>query len=151
MEAGTEGIKREEDAEVPPDSSKTSIDNCDVDIDTIDNFVIISFPRKISAAAAVSMKGYDEAMASDQPVKRTPKKKGSKKRKDFRPHQLSPQPPYFPSEYELKRPANIKRIEVHMESMFPTDGAGVSKTIICNCLIYHCRAKRKEKARKKRI
>jgi hypothetical protein len=66
----------------------------------------------------------------------------------------------------LKRLANIKRIEAHMNSIFPTDGAEVSQiyllnyascllnliaklTIIYNCLIHHLRAKRKEKARRK--
>jgi hypothetical protein len=80
LEAGTKGIKGEEDAEEPHESSKTSIDNFDVDIDTIDNFVIISSPRKNSAAAAVSIKGNDEAIASVQQIKRTPKKKSKKKR-----------------------------------------------------------------------
>ena len=78
MKAGTDGIKGEEETEVLPKSSKTSIDNCDVEIDTIDNFVIISSPRKISATAAVSMKGNDEAIASAQLVKRAPKKKSNK-------------------------------------------------------------------------
>ena len=79
VKAGTDGIKGEEEAEVLPKSSKTSIDNCDVEIDTIDNFVIISSPRKISATAAVSMKGNDEAIASVQQVKRTPKRRATKK------------------------------------------------------------------------
>jgi hypothetical protein len=64
VEVGTEGIKWEEEAEVPPESSKTSIDNCDGDIDTIDKHVIISSQRKLPAAAAVSIKGKDEAIAS---------------------------------------------------------------------------------------
>jgi hypothetical protein len=82
VEASTKGIKGGEDEEVTPESSKTSIDNCDVNIDIIDNFVIISSSRKNSAAAAVSIKGNDDAMASVQQVKRTPKKKSNKK-KDF--------------------------------------------------------------------
>ncbi len=78
-ESGNRWNQRGRRAEELPESSKISIDNCDVEIDTIDNFVIISSQRKISATAAVSMKGNDEAIASVQQVKRTPKKKINKK------------------------------------------------------------------------
>jgi hypothetical protein len=102
VEAGIKEIEGEEEAEVPPVISNTMIDDCAVDIDTIDNFVIISSPRKLSAAAAVSMKkGSDKAIASvGQKVKPTPKNKSNKQQRGV-PSPPTP-PPYVPSEYELK-------------------------------------------------
>jgi hypothetical protein len=80
VEAGIKEIEGEEEAEIPPVISNTTIDDCAVEINTIDNFVIISSPTKLSAAAAVSMKkGSDKAIASvHQKAKRTPKNKSNK-------------------------------------------------------------------------
>jgi hypothetical protein len=65
-------------------------------------------------------KGSDKAIASvGQKVKPTTKNK-SKKQQRRVPSPPTP-PPYVPSEYELKRLDNIKRIEAHMNSMFPSE------------------------------
>ena len=96
-------IEGEEEAEEPPPvTSHNMIDDCSVDIDTIDDFVIYSSPRKHSAAAAVSMKkGSDKAIASvGWKVKPTTKNKSNKQQRRV-PSPPTP-PPCVPSEYELK-------------------------------------------------
>lgn len=55
--------------------------------------------------------------------KEDPKEEDQNKKKGFESPPTPP--PYAPSEYELKRAANIKRIEEHTKPLFLTEGTEV--------------------------